>query len=258
LTGFFVLWEVIVILLFTDFGSGDMYVGQLKAVLSRSAPDVQLIDLLHEAPNYDAFLSAHLLAALSTDIPASSVTLAVVDAGVGGARRPIVMEVGGCWYVGPDNGLLSVIAARAKHFRAWEIIWRPQNLSHSFHGRDLFAPIAAMLATNQWWPNALVEIDHLQVIFDEADLSRVIYIDHYGNALTGLRAANVPHAAEFISGNYRLEYARVFSEAPAGAPFWYQNSIGLVEIALNCGNAAMRLGLSLGSQVQLAGELATD
>jgi S-adenosyl-L-methionine hydrolase (adenosine-forming) len=254
LTGFFVLWEVIVILLFTDFGSSDMYVGQVKAVLSRSAPDVQLIDLLHEAPNYDAFLSAHLLSALSAAIPASSVTLAVVDAGVGGARRPIVMEVGGCWYVGPDNGLLSVIAARTKCYRAWEIVWRPQSLSNSFHGRDLFAPIAAMLAKNEWWSNALVEIDHLEVMFDDADFPRVIYIDHYGNALTGLRAANVPHSAKLICGIYRLGHARVFSEVPAGVPFWYENSIGLVEITLNCGNAAMQMGLSLGSQVRLAAD----
>lgn len=253
MTGFFVLWGVIVILLFTDFGGSDMYVGQVKAVLARSAPDAQVIDLLHEAPNHDACLGAHLLAALSVAIPASSVTVAVVDAGVGGSRRPIVMETGGCWYVGPDNGLLSVIAARAKCYRAWEIVWRPQRLSHSFHGRDLFAPIAAMLAQNEWWPNALVEIDHLQVMFDDADFPQVIYIDHYGNALTGLRATNVPHSAKFISGNYQLGYARVFSEAPADVPFWYENSIGLVEIALNRGNAAMRLGLSLGSQVQLAG-----
>jgi S-adenosyl-L-methionine hydrolase (adenosine-forming) len=244
---------VIVILLFTDFGSRDMYVGQVKAVLTRSAPDVQVIDLLHEAPNYEACLSAHLLAALSVAIPASSVTVAVVDAGVGGARRPIVIEVGGCWYVGPDNGLLSVVAARAKCYRAWEIIWRPQNLSNSFHGRDLFAPIAAMLAQNEWWPKALVEIDHLGVVFNDADFPKVIYIDHYGNALTGLRAANVPHSAKFISGNYQLGYARVFSEAPAGVPFWYENSIGLVEIAMSRGNAAMQLGLALGSQILLAG-----
>jgi S-adenosyl-L-methionine hydrolase (adenosine-forming) len=244
---------VIVILLFTDFGSSDIYVGQVKAVLARSAPDAQVIDLLHEAPNFDACLGAHLLAALSAAVPASSVTIAVVDAGVGGARRPIVMEVDGRWYVGPDNGLLSVIAVRAEYYRTWEIVWRPPSLSHSFHGRDLFAPIAAMLAQNEWWPNAFVEIDRLGVVFDDADFPRVIYIDHYGNALTGVRAANVPHSAKLVSGNYRLEYARVFSEAPAGVPFWYENSLGLVEIALNRGNAAIQLDLSLGSQVRLAG-----
>jgi hypothetical protein len=186
-------------------------------------------------------------------MPASSVTVAVVDAGVGGPRRPVVVEVDGCWYVGPDNGVLSVIAARAKCYRVWEIVWRPQRLSHSFHGRDIFAPIAAMLAKNEWWPDALVEADHLQVMFDDADIPRVIYIDHYGNALTGLRAVNVPLSAKVIWGNYQLGYARVFSEAPAGVPFWYENSIGLVEIALNCGNAAMQLGLLLGSQIQLSG-----
>ena len=97
------------IFLFTDFGAADIYVGQLKSVLDRHAPGIAVIDLLHEAPAFNVRASAHLLAALATRIPAGSVTLAVVDPGVGGERRPILIEAGGQYFAGPDNGLFSLI-----------------------------------------------------------------------------------------------------------------------------------------------------
>ena len=241
------------ILLFTDFGADDIYVGQIKAQLSESVPDIRVIDLLHSVPSFDACVGAHLLSALSSHIPPSAVTLAVVDAGVGGTRRPIVLQADGRWYVGPDNGLLSVIASRANTCRMWEIAWRPRNMSRSFHGRDLFAPIAGMLAKNEWWPDALVEIDTLETVLDDMDLPQVIYIDHYGNAMTGLRARALSHSAKIQAGDYTLGYARVFCEAPPGEPFWYENSLGLVEIALNRNSAAMHMRLSVGSQVEVIG-----
>lgn len=238
------------ILLFTDYGGSDIYVGQLKVALLGRAPDARIIDLLHEVPNFDARLGAHLLAALSRAGEEASITLAVVDAGVGSARRPVVMHADGRWYVGPDNGLLSVVAARARACRLWRIDWRPEHLSSSFHGRDLFAPVAAMLERNEWWPGALTEVERLEVAFDETDLPQVIYIDHYGNAMTGMRAGAVPHSALLAVAGHRLRHARVFSEVSAGTPFWYENSVGLVEIAVNCGSAAKQLGLSPGSPVQ--------
>lgn len=238
------------IFLFTDFGSHDLYVGQVKAVLVEQAPDARIIDLLHDAPDFDARAGAYLLAALSARTPPLSVTLAVVDAGVGSARRPLVLQADDRWFVGPDNGLLSVIAARAQRYRIWEIAWRPQRLSHSFHGRDLFAPIAAMLEKNEWWPAALVEVDRLEVAFQEVQLPEIIYIDHYGNAMTGLRADAALHSAVLQVGGWRLQHARVFSEVAVGEPFWYENSIGLVEIAVNSGSAAQQLTLSLGDPAQ--------
>jgi len=101
------------IVLFTDFGSNDLYVGQLEAVLDRDAPGVRVVHLLHEAPGFDARASAHLLAALVSRMPAGHVYVAVVDPGVGGERDAVVIEADGNWLVGPDNGLLSVVAARA-------------------------------------------------------------------------------------------------------------------------------------------------
>src|SRR5690606_38468585 len=116
-----------------DFGSADLYVGQVKAELARHAPRVPVIDLLHEAPAFHIDASAHLLAALATRIPAGSTVLAVVDPGVGTSRKPVVVRAFGSYFVGPDNGLLAVVAARSGCCEVWEIVWRPENLSRSFH-----------------------------------------------------------------------------------------------------------------------------
>ncbi|MGH9575968.1 MAG: SAM hydrolase/SAM-dependent halogenase family protein, partial [Terriglobales bacterium] len=102
------------IFLFTDFGAAGIYVGQVKAVLQERSPKVPVIDLLHDAPAFNVKAGAHLLAAFAVRLPKDSVTLAVVDPGVGGPRQPVAVAADGRWFVGPDNGLISVAAARAK------------------------------------------------------------------------------------------------------------------------------------------------
>jgi S-adenosylmethionine hydrolase len=242
------------IVLFTDFGADDIYAAQVKAVLLlRMPPGAVIIDLLHSAPNFDAKASAHLLASLHGGFPLGTVFLTVIDPGVGSARSPVVLEADGKWFVGPDNGLLSVIAARAKKMRVWRIVWRPDTLSASFHGRDLFAPIAAWIAQGGLPVDKVEEITGLNVQLGASDLPHVIYIDHYGNSLTGLRACNVSSSATIEFGKHKLRHARVFAEVPAGAAFWYENSEGLVEIAVNRGNAAVKLGVKVGDLVTVAG-----
>jgi len=240
------------IVLFTDFGSADPYVGQLKAVLERDAPGVAVIDLLNDAPAYSVRAAAHLLASLVGEFSQGSVFLAVVDPGVGGARLPIVVRADGYRFVGPDNGLLSVFAARAHDAAVSRIDWTPERLSPSFHGRDLFAPVAAHLATGRIPEGWLVPLPKPAVDFGPGDLAEVIYVDHYGNAMTGLRARNAPREALLALGERRLRYARVFSEAPDAAPFWYDNSQGLVEIAMDRASAARELGLRIGTPVAWA------
>ena len=242
------------IVLFTDFGADDLYVAQMKAVLQRhlSAP-IPISDLLHSAPNFNVGASAHLLAALQDRFPTNAVFLTIIDPGVGSARPPVVLKADDRWFVGPDNGLLSVVAARAVETQSWHIAWRPQKLSVSFHGRDLFAPIAAEIASGnipfeKFEPAAL----HIQSTAD--DLSEIIYIDHYGNALTGLRAGNIPPHAIIEIGDNAINHARVFSEVVGKQAFWYENSIGLIEIAINRGNAASRLGLEIGMPVRIKSE----
>ncbi|MPZ44429.1 MAG: hypothetical protein GEV05_13685 [Betaproteobacteria bacterium] len=241
------------IYLVTDFGAADIYVGQVKAELARHAPAVAVVDLLHEAPAFRVEPGAHLLAALSQCCPPGSVILAVVDPGVGTSRKPVVLRARDSYFVGPDNGLLSVVAARSRDKAVWEIVWRPEALSRSFHGRDLFAPIAARLALGIFPSDALRPLAAFDVQLDEADLAEIVYIDHYGNAITGLRgddvARNTPLTLTIHGANVR--HAEVFAAAPAGEAFWYVNSVGLVEIACNRVSAAARLGLAVGDSVHI-------
>jgi S-adenosyl-L-methionine hydrolase (adenosine-forming) len=155
------------------------------------------------------------------------------------------VQADGRRFVGPDNGLLSLVWHRARRRRCWRIAWRPARLSASFHGRDLFAPVAAALATRripQRWLSAKPRPD---VLLADADLARIIYIDHYGNAVTGLRAN--PKDRVLSAGGRLLRHARTFEEARS--PFWYENSMGLVEIAAPRANAARALRLRIGSRV---------
>jgi S-adenosylmethionine hydrolase len=238
------------IVLFTDFGAGDLYLGQVKAILQRLAPGVPVIDLLHEAPVFNVRASAHLLAAMVGGFAEDSVFLTVVDPGVGGARNALVVKADDRWYVGPDNGLLSVVGARAVKGDCWRIVWQPEPLSDSFHGRDLFAPVAATLAVQSGLPKDWFEhAGTLDVEFGGDDLPEIIYIDHYGNAHTGIRARGIPREALLVAGERRLPFARVFSEVAEAAVFWYENSLGLVEIAVNCGHAAQLLNLKIGDGV---------
>ncbi|MBI2508609.1 MAG: SAM-dependent chlorinase/fluorinase [Betaproteobacteria bacterium] len=237
------------IFLFTDYGSSDIYAGQVKGVLAGEAPGVPVIDLLHEAPAFNVKAAAHLLAALAGQIPKDSVTLAVVDPGVGGGREAVVVRADGCYFVGPDNGLLSVAAARAEKRTVWTITWRPRRLARSFHGRDLFAPIAAAIASGAFPGKRLERKPRLKVSFGAEDLAEVIYVDHYGNAMTGLRASALPRDRRLVVEGRWIARARVFSEVPQGEMFWYENSLGLAEIAANGASAAVRLGLRVGQPV---------
>ncbi|MBT9612315.1 MAG: SAM-dependent chlorinase/fluorinase [Burkholderiales bacterium] len=239
------------IVLFTDFGADDLYIGQVKAVLAHTAPDVPVIDLLHSAPNFDIDSSAHLLAALYLRFSPGSVIFAVVDPGVGSARDAVVMVADGYWFVGPDNGLLSVVAARAQATRIWRITWRPESLSQTFHGRDLFAPIAAWVAVGQFPADKLAETNALQVQSSAVDRQRVIYIDHYGNCMTGMRAAGLGSDAVLQVAGQELRRTKTFYEAMPHEVFWYENSLGLVEVAINQGSAAQSLGLQVGTVITM-------
>lgn len=240
------------LLLFTDYGWQDPYAGQIKARLVQAAPRVAIIDLLHGVPDFNAHAGAHLLSALATDFPVGAVFVCVVDPGVGGPREAVVLAADGRWFVGPDNGLLSIVAARADQAQTWRIHWRPQGMSDTFHGRDLFAPVAGEIAAGRF-PEEKLTLAGLEVRFDTADLPRILYIDHYGNAWTGLRGGLADTAGSVEVRGQHLAWRRVFSDAAKGETFWYVNSVGLVEIAANRASAAGLLGLKVGDPVRLAG-----
>ena len=239
------------IVLFTDFGHASVYVGQVKSVLHQHAPRVQQIDLLHDAPAFNVKASAHLLAALAPQFPPDSVFLTVVDPGVGSTREAVMVAADGRWFVGPDNGLLSVVAARADKPKFWRIHWRPRKLSHTFHGRDLFAPIAALTAKGEFPRDKVDEINSLRVRLGAQDLAEVIYIDNYGNAMTGMRAKSLKFDNQLLVHGGRLRRATIFADVPGGTPFWYENCVGLAEIAISSGNAAQELDLKIGDAVEV-------
>jgi len=238
-----------VIFLFTDFGAAGIYVGQVRIALHQRAPKVPVVDLLHDAPPFNVKAGAHLLAALAQRIPAGSVTLAVVDPGVGGPRDAVAVVADERWYVGPDNGLISVAAARVEKVEYFSIGWRPDELSASFHGRDLFAPVAGMIASGRRGAAKLKKKEQLAVNFGAEDLAEVIYVDHYGNLVTGLRASAVSRERVFVFNGLQIPYAPMFSQVAAGEVFWYGNSLGLVEIAANSASAQQKLGFIPGNQL---------
>ena len=237
------------IVLFTDFGLAGPYIGQMKAVLARDAPGVPVIDLFADAPMQNPRAASYLLAAYAAWFPARSVILAVVDPGVGSSRAAIAALADGRWYVGPDNGLFEPVLRRAADARLWEITARPALLSASFHGRDLFAPAAALIARGgaPQWERRPLEMARRPLWPD--DLGEIVYLDHYGNAMTGLRASVLSPGARLVTDGRAIPRARTFADVPAGSAFWYENSNGLAEIAVNLGRADETLGLRVGSSI---------
>jgi S-adenosylmethionine hydrolase len=238
--------------LFTDYGWSDPYVGQIKAVLAREAPGVPVIDLLHAVPDFNAHAGAQLLDALSHSFSVGTVFFCVIDPGVGVERDALVVEADGRWFVGPDNGLLSIVSARAEQVRVWKIHWRPERISASFHGRELFAPIAAWIAAGKFPADKLTLVAEANIQFDAADLPRILYIDHFGNAWTGIRGGLTESDSRLEVKGKLLPWRRVFAEAGKGEIFWYVNSVGLVEIAANRANAAALMDLKVGDLVKLS------
>ncbi|MCG5499441.1 SAM hydrolase/SAM-dependent halogenase family protein [Ectothiorhodospira lacustris] len=238
------------IVTFTDFGREGPYLGQMEAVLAHRAPRSRVIHLQTDAPAFRPQAAACLLRSLLAPFPPGCVFLCVVDPGVGTLRRPLVLRAGTHWFVGPDNGLLIPAVRSLGVLGAWVVHWRPHRLSDSFHGRDLFAPVAAMLANGEPVPGDIVEVGDLQGWGWPEVLWEVVYVDVYGNVMTGIPADLLGDEVILSVAGEGLPYCRVFGEAAAGVVFWYRNAMGLVEIAVNRGSAAKRLGLQVGSGIE--------
>jgi hypothetical protein len=235
------------IVLCTDFGLEGPYTGQVKAVLARAAPAVPVVDLFADLPPFRPQGAAYLLAAYGEIFVPGDVILAVVDPGVGGARAALALEADGRWYVGPDNGIFELVVRRAQAARSWRIDWRPTALSATFHGRDLFAPVAAALALGEA-PRGTQAAPTRHPDWPD-DLAEIVYVDRYGNAMTGMRAAMLPDGTELEVAGARIPRARTFSDVPQGALLWYVNANGLAEIAANGASAAATLELAPGARV---------
>jgi S-adenosylmethionine hydrolase len=251
----------------SDFGLADTYVGIVKAVILGIAPDARIVDLTHEIPGQDVRAGAFALLTAAPYLPADAVVLAVVDPGVGTARRPIAVQAGGRTFVGPDNGLLSwavggaadcVVLDRQRY-------WLP-NVSRTFHGRDLFGPVAAHLARGVGldavgspggamqaipYPTPRRDLDeHGRIV---AARGAVIHVDRYGNLITSLGVADLPPepVAVEIAGR-RIGGLVPSFQAGAGPLIALLGSTGLLEVAVPNGSAASLLGVGVGEPVTAA------
>lgn len=248
----------------TDFGTRDWFVGTMKGVVAAIAPRTCVIDLTHEIAPGDIRAGAFALAASSRFFPKGSVHLAVVDPGVGSSRRPLAVRTTNGFFVGPDNGVLSWALAKEEVI-AIHVLTNQQYflkpVSRTFHGRDIFAPVAAHLSrgislkklgpqasdfVRMPWPNPRVK--------EKQIIGQVLYIDRFGNALTNITADMLkcpdPAAFEVFQGRRRLcPVASFYQAVPVGKPVALIGSSGFLEIAVNGGNAANRLKLSVDTPV---------
>jgi S-adenosylmethionine hydrolase len=238
------------IALITDYGCDGPYLGQVQAAIYQYAPRARIVNLLADAPAHNPRSAGYMLPAYASVFPENTVFLCVVDPAVGsGTQRPVVVVGDGRRFIGPDNGLFDVVISHARRSEMWEILWRPDRLSPTFHGRDLYAPVAAKLDSNE-------EVDLRAVSLTEMprctpDLDEIIYIDHFGNAMTGRRAETLPRGSTMVAAGRWLRHGTSYHESTPGEAFWYENSNGLVEIAVNRGSAALLLGIQIGDPVTI-------
>jgi len=236
------------IALITDFGGGP-YVGQMELRLSEQAPGAPVIRLISDLPPWRPDLAAYLLPGLRRGMPVHTLYVCVVDPGVGSDRAVLAVRSNGDWLLAPDNGLLVPLLQRDPDAEVWRIHWRPQHLSASFHGRDLFAPLAARLYAGELPQPEPCDIGALVGADWPEQRQAICHVDDFGNLITGIEADSLPDQARLIASGRRLAAARTFSDVASGEAFWYRNAFELVEIAVNQGRADAVLGLAAGDQV---------
>jgi len=240
------------IVLFTDFSLSDPYVAQVKSVLLQQTENVDIIDLLHNAPDFDITSSAFLLEAYTKNFPRNTLFFCVVDPGVGGIRKRCAIKIKNQWYVGPDNGLFDVLLARNPDAQYFQLTGESPSIYKTFDGRDFFAPIVAKLAMKQM-PDMVPEPHLLKNRNDVAeDYPYIIYIDHYGNLISGYRYQSLGNNCRIDFNDTVLVPAETFSDIPAGEPFYYCNSNGLLEIAVNQGSAKELFKATIGDRIMIS------
>ncbi len=223
------------ILTFTDFGSAGPYLGQMEAAIKRESASASVIHLQSDAPACDPKSAGYLLAALANQFD-EAVFVCVVDPGVGSKRRPLVVESQGQWFVGPDNGLFAPLLHQRNEMSIYQILQQPRGESQTFHGRDLFASVAAKISEKQYIRMENISKLEVGMAWSE-DLHKIIYVDHFGNLFSGLRGMQIERSARVHIAGRELSRAPRFDAVKQGEAFWYVNSCGLVEIAVNGGRA---------------------
>ncbi len=254
--------------LLTDFGTRDYFVGALKGALLSVSPHAQLVDLTHEIAAHDIAGGAFTLLAAYAAFPPGTIHVAVVDPGVGSARRPVVVATNDYFFVGPDNGLFSYVCARAIDARVFHLTneaYFRAPVSSTFHGRDIFAPVAGALA-NGVRPEELgaqiTDYERLAPLAparapDGTLTAAVIHIDRFGNCITNITRADLPaqtmaHGIVIQVGAQQVRSVRrFFAEGDSGGceVFAIWGSAGFLEIAATRAPAAQLLGVKRGQRI---------
>jgi len=255
-----------IIALITDFGTADHFVGSMKGAVLNINPRATLVDITHAIDPGDIRSAAFSLLLSYSDFPRGTIFVVVVDPGVGGERNALAVKAGPYYFVGPDNGVLSLAFKKAGKpiVRSLEnVYYFRKPISSTFHGRDIFGPVAAYLgkgiAFEKFGPEktSFVHFKTPQVIFKNNRVhGEVIYIDRFGNCITTIEAK---HLVDFSSGQVNLKNHRPgsvclsYGNVPKGKALGIIGSAGFLEISINQGNAAKDLKLKIGASVEISG-----
>jgi S-adenosylmethionine hydrolase len=246
-----------IITLLTDFGTTDSYIGEMKGVLLNGAPSVVLVDISHGVPPGDVRSAAYILGRTWHRFPAGTVHLAVVDPGVGTTRAALALSVYDHYFIGPDNGLFTPVLRDAEVNAV--ALPTPSTASPTFHGRDLFAPAAAALASEadlstlgQPFAGIPERLAYTTPHFEgKTIVGEIVYIDRFGSLITNLTAELVPSYARLEVEDLDLgSLKRTFNDVTTGGLLAYIGSGGVIEIAVRNGSAARRLGVGVGGRVR--------
>ncbi len=247
-----------IIALLTDFGTKDHYVAVMKAVMLKINPELKFVDISHDVPSHSIIAGQFLLMVSHSYFPKGTVFLVVIDPGVGSARKAMVLKSGGYVFVGPDNGVFTPFFRG--DWKAYELPI-PKNASNTFHGRDVFAPAAAMAASGKLPQPPGPEIRNPvrlelpePVMENGRIMGKVIYIDKFGNIVTNIPSEWVLKASDVtarIGGVTISGLRKAYAEAEKGEFLIIPGSSGYIEISIREGDAASALGVKMLDDVQL-------
>ncbi|WP_016951464.1 S-adenosyl-l-methionine hydroxide adenosyltransferase family protein [Anabaena sp. PCC 7108] len=247
-----------ILTLLSDFGDNDVYVAVMKGVISQINPGLKLVDLTHQIPPQNLAAARFCLMNAYPYFPVGTVHLAVVDPGVGSQRRAIALQLAQGFLIGPDNGIFSGITSKNQVIKAVELTnlnyWRTSQPSSTFHGRDIFAPVAAHLANGvslqelgrEINPTTLVKLDIGECFETATGVTGCIqYIDHFGNLVSNIPGSYVQGKTWSVKvANLTMPGCETYSDVQNQEALALVGSHGWVEIAINSGNAYMQLQIN--------------
>ncbi len=254
-----------VVTLLTDFGLRDHFVGAMKGVILSLNPELTLVDISHLVPPQDVFGAAFTLGQTWAYFPPWTIHVAVVDPGVGTPRKALAARAGGHYFVAPDNGILTYVMEAQADFASFEITadhYFNKPVSDTFHGRDIFAPVAAWIsrgvALDQLGPAVTdpvrLKMPAARKVREGLIQGAILAVDQFGNLITNLKPADVPPASRIILAGQReiTSFRKTYAEGKPGELFVVTGSTGYLEITLRDGSAAALLDLKAGAPIGVA------